>query len=244
MVALGPYTFTDEDVCTTLGVGPALFDLLVEGLASSAAVAVAPHREVAEAMLDRVVDGTAEANDVLGVFWDEWRAAMAALRATGAYGPSAVATVTSLFRSDGGVPKLPVESVEVDWSGVVGDRQEDRHNHGRPFQALCIWDTAVIDAFRAQGHPLAPGLAGENITLTGLSWNRMRPGVQLQIGDVLAEVSSYAVPCRKNADWFLGGRFDRMHHKHGPVSRVYATVLEPGHVNVGDVVLLEPNSPF
>jgi MOSC domain-containing protein YiiM len=68
----------------------------------------------------------------------------------------------------------------------------------------------------------------------------MRPGVLLRLGEVLAEVSSYAIPCKKNAAWFLGGSFDLMHHRHGPVSRVYATVLEPGFIATGDPVLLEP----
>ena len=123
---------------------------------------------------------------------------------------------------------------------MLGDRQADRDNHGRPWQALCLWSTEVIDDFRAEGHPLAPGLAGENVTITGLPWARVRPGVQLRLGDVLAEVSAYAVPCRKNAAWFVDGRFDAMHHRHGPRSRVYATVLEPGTITHGAPVLLEP----
>ena len=240
MLSIGPYDFTDEDVDRTLQLGWALFDLLTEGLPASAGAVVAPRRAEATATLDRVLLGELAANDALEIVWAAWRGAMADLRSVGAFGPSAVGTVTSLFRSDGGVPKLPVESVDVTWSGVVGDRQEDRGNHGRPWQALCLWSTEVIDGFRAQGHPLAPGLAGENITLTGLDWPRLRPGVQLRLGDVRAEVSAYAVPCSKNRDWFLGGRFDLMHHKHGPISRIYATVLEPGTINVGDPVLLEP----
>jgi MOSC domain-containing protein YiiM len=125
---------------------------------------------------------------------------------------------------------------------VVGDRQADRRDHGRPFQALCLWSTEVTDELRADGHPIAPGLAGENVSLTGLPWPRVRPGARLRLGDVLAEVSSYAVPCSKNARWFTGGRFDVIHHDKGPYSRVYATVLEPGRITEGDPVLLEPGS--
>ena len=40
--------------------------------------------------------------------------------------------------------------------------------------------------------------------------------------------------------WFAGGDFEAMHHERGPVSRVYATVLTPGSVAVGDAVVLEP----
>ena len=52
--------------------------------------------------------------------------------------------------------------------------------------------------------------------------------------------SSYAVPCRHLAQWFTDGRFDRIHHRNGPLSRVYATVLEPGEVATGDDAVLEP----
>jgi hypothetical protein len=240
MVAIGPWEFTDSDVRTTLGVGAILFDVLALDRPASAVDVVAPYKARAVAALDAV--GQAGEPATLAVVWDEWRAAAAALRKAGAYGPSDIGTVTGLFLSDGGVPKSPMPSVDVDFGGVVGDRQTDTVDHGRPFQALCLWSTEVIDGFRADGHPLAPGLAGENVSITGLDWARIKPGVHLRLGDVLAEVSAYAVPCSKNADWFVGGRFDRMHHKHGPVSRMYATVLEPGRITVADPVLLEPDA--
>jgi MOSC domain-containing protein YiiM len=64
--------------------------------------------------------------------------------------------------------------------------------------------------------------------------------VLLQLGEVRAVVSSYAVPCKTTAGCFTDGHFDVVHHRHGPVSRVYATVLEPGVLRVGDPVLVEP----
>ena len=248
MHRIGPYEFTDEDAERTLAHAGDLFDLLAAGLGADALAALAPHRDRGEAavvaLLDEVVaSGTADGTGrALGEVWDAWRAGAAAVRATGAFGGPTSATVAGLFRSDGGVPKQPVDELEITWSGVVGDRQEDRRNHGRPWQALCLWSTEVIDDFVAAGNPLAPGLAGENITLTGLPWHRVRPGVQLRIGDVLAEVWAYAVPCNKNAAWFAGGHFGAMHHRNGAVSRVYATVLEPGRVRQADAVLLEPDA--
>jgi len=242
VLTIGPYRFTEQDVHTTLQAGWALFDLLEDGLPPRAVSAVAPHRKVAEAALEGVMAGTVDPHQALPVVWDEWRAAMGALRHDGAFGPSAVGTATGLFTSRGGVPKLAVDALDAGWSGAAGDRQRARKHHGRPFQALCLWSNEVIDGFRAQGHPLAPGLAGENVTLAGIDWARMRPGVQLRLGDVLAEVSSYATPCVKNAPWFLGGDFNAMHVRNGPVSRVYATVLEPGRIAVGDAVLLEPDA--
>ena len=40
--------------------------------------------------------------------------------------------------------------------------------------------------------------------------------------------------------WFVDGDFKVMDIANGPVSRVYATVIEPGRVTVGDRATLEP----
>ena len=43
-----------------------------------------------------------------------------------------------------------------------------------------------------------------------------------------------------NKRWFIDGDYSVMHHERGPVSRVYATVLEPGDITTGDSAILEP----
>ncbi len=154
-----------------------------------------------------------------------------------------VGSVVGLFSSDGGVPKKPIDRVEVGPRGVIGDRQEHRQHHGRPFQALCLWSMEVIDALRAEGHPIAPGNAGENVTIDGLSWSTIRPGTVLEIGIVLAEVSSYADPCSFNARWFSDRKFSRIDEDRYPGwGRIYAWVLRPGSIHVGDAVKVEPRA--
>jgi MOSC domain-containing protein YiiM len=74
-----------------------------------------------------------------------------------------------LSRSDGGVPKHSTDHVTVGFRGVDGDRQATRAHHGSPWQALCLWSREVIDALVAEGHPIAPGAAGENVTIAGRS---------------------------------------------------------------------------
>ncbi|MBU3718426.1 MAG: MOSC domain-containing protein, partial [Actinobacteria bacterium] len=103
----------------------------------------------------------------------------------------------------------------------------------------------VIDGLRADGHPIDYGSAGENITIRGLDWNDVRPGVRLRIGEVMCEVWAYAVPCKKNAQWMKDGDFGRLHHDRegefgGAISRLYATVTERGMVHPDDAVTLEP----
>jgi MOSC domain-containing protein YiiM len=174
----------------------------------------------------------------LAAAWTGVRAVGDELRAAGLVATSGTGAVARVNTSMGGVPKVPLESADVGWSGVAGDVQAARQHHGRPWQALCLWGVEVIDRFAADGHPIGPGSAGENLTLSGLAWSQIRPGSRLRIGSVECEVSSYAIPCSKNARWFSDGTYQRMHHTAGPVSRVYATVLQPGYIVTGDAVTL------
>lgn len=148
-----------------------------------------------------------------------------------------MARLAQINVSDGGVPKQAVESAAVGERGVEGDRQQDTKHHGSPDQALCLYSLEVIEALQAEGHPIAAGSAGENLTLTGLDWARVLPGVVLRIGEVVAEVTFPAAPCGKNRAWFLDGEYRRMSQDlHPGWSRMYARVLEPGFVTTGDPV--------
>lgn len=163
------------------------------------------------------------------------------LHALGAGPPSQTGRVVQLNVSGGGVPKTPVDQVEVGARGLQGDRQNDRKHHGRPLQALSIWSAEVIAALQAEGHPIAPGFAGENITVEGIDWASLRPGTRLRIGGVVADLSAWATPCAKNAGWFVDRDFRRIDHElHPGWSRAYAWVREPGTIRTGDEVVVEP----
>ncbi|MEQ1698960.1 MAG: MOSC domain-containing protein [Ilumatobacteraceae bacterium] len=227
MHSLGPYTFTETDAQRTIANLDDIWALYADGRDAA----------VLEPLYPTLTGDTA--TDLERV-WSAWTAAGPTLRAARQLPAKATGTVAQLNVSGGGLPKTPVPLVEVGWKGVVGDRQATRVHHGRPWQALCLWSTEVIADLQAQGHPIAAGLAGENITVTGLEWADVRAGVRLQVGSVLCEISAYALPCYQNKAWFLDGEFEVMHHERGPVSRVYATVLQPGTITVGDTVTLEP----
>lgn len=153
-----------------------------------------------------------------------------------------VGTIHQLNVSGGGVPKLPVDEAEVGFRGLVGDHQDDRVHHGRPFQAVCLYGLDVIEALQAEGHPIQSGSVGENVTVASLDWSTLRPGARVALGDdLLLELSSYAIPCAKNAPWFTGGDFRRMaQDRHPGWSRIYGTVLRPGTLHPGDPVVVEP----
>lgn len=145
--------------------------------------------------------------------------------------------VAGLFLSDGGVPKTAVDSVEIGWRGVHGDRQASRAHHGRPWQAVCLWSSDIVADLARAGHPIRPGSAGENISIRGLDWSAARPGTQLTLGTATLTIAAYAIPCSKNARWFTDGDYGRMSHERSDASRLYARVEVPGRVGVGDSVI-------
>lgn len=152
--------------------------------------------------------------------------------------------VVQVSVSQGGVPKLPVAEAQVTENGVAGDAQNDTKNHGGPEQAVCVFALEVIDAINADGHELFPGAAGENLTFEGLDWQLVVPGARLRVGEVELEITRYTTPCYKNAEWFAGGDFNRMHQNLFPgSSRMYARVLQPGVVRPGDPVELLSKVP-
>lgn len=151
--------------------------------------------------------------------------------------PTQIGEVVGIQVSTNSVPKTSISRGTVNYDGLVGDRQMARTHHGRPWQALCIWSDEVINGHASNGHPIARGSAGENITLSQLDWTKVRPGATLEFGSVKAQITGYAIPCKKNARWFSDGDFQRLSHELGAVSRVYCLVTQPGEVVVGDTAI-------
>ncbi len=147
------------------------------------------------------------------------------------------ARLHSINVSDGGVPKLPRDGCAVRLGGLEGDRQRDLENHGGRERAVSLYSLELIEALRAEGHPIGPGTTGENLTLSGLPWTEVRPGTRLEVGEVLLEVASYAAPCQNIVASFRDARVVRVSEKVSPGwSRLYARVLKEGTLRVGDRV--------
>ena len=110
---------------------------------------------------------------------------------------SVTGTVTGLHRSSGGVPKEPADTVFISPTGVEGDVQADRRHHGRPVQAVCLWSQEVIEGLQAEGHPIGPGSAGENVTVSGVDWAGLAPGARIDVGPVPLLISAPRHPLRQ-----------------------------------------------
>jgi MOSC domain-containing protein YiiM len=142
--------------------------------------------------------------------------------------------VVAHLHASKGLPKKPIDTASIGWRGIEGDVQSSRVHHGRPWQALCVWSTDAIDALRAQGHPIAPGFAGDNITISGIPADAFRPGAHFRIGAVRGFFSAYTIPCSKNNEWFQNKNIMAMSHTQGNFSRIYAMVTHTGTISVGD----------
>jgi MOSC domain-containing protein YiiM len=140
--------------------------------------------------------------------------------------------------SAGGVPKLAVREGQVNEFGMAGDAHRFPDIHGGPERALCLFSLERILELQAEGHSIFPGAVGENVTIAGLDWKEVVPGVQLSLGDeVLLEITSYTTPCNTIPAFFIDGRYQRISQKvHPGWSRVYARVLREGKLQVGQRV--------
>lgn len=142
--------------------------------------------------------------------------------------------VVAHLHASKGLPKKAIATADIGWRGVRGDVQRARAHHGRPWQALCLWSTDALDTLRNEGHPIAPGFAGENITVSGVPADAFRPGCRFRIGALEGFLTSYSIPCSQNSGWFADGDFSRIHFERGDQSRVYAMVTATGSIAVGD----------
>lgn len=137
--------------------------------------------------------------------------------------------------SAGGVPKRPVGEAVLTTTGLAGDYQAKTNIHGGPERALCLYALELIHQLQDEGHPIFPGSIGENVTLAGLDWAALQPGIRLALGETVIEISSYTSPCKTISASFTDGAFSRISQKQHPGwSRLYARVLKDGRLATGE----------
>ena len=135
-----------------------------------------------------------------------------------------------IFASNGGVPKLPVESAQIDINGIVGDACNNKKHHGGPMKAICVLENELLVKLQSEGHPIHPGTTGENILVEGYN---LKFGKVFDVGEVRLEVVSDATPCWKIADSFTEGDYSRMSNEKYPGdTRWYCKVLNTGVISI------------
>jgi MOSC domain-containing protein YiiM len=141
-----------------------------------------------------------------------------------------------------GLPKMPINTANVTFSGIDGDynRFRKKKKDNDPDMAIMIISTDILFELNQEGWPVQPGDLGENLTLSGMDYGSIEPGQQYKIGDVTLEISFICDPCSNlYALPYVG-------EDRGPefiktlMNRRgwYARVLTPGIMKPGDGVAL------
>jgi MOSC domain-containing protein YiiM len=126
--------------------------------------------------------------------------------------------------------------VAVGSTGLAGDEQADRVNHGGPYKAAYAYareDAAWWE--RQLDHPLEAGAFGENLTLAGVDITGARIGERWRIGSAEFEVSGPRVPCSKLGARMGDPRFPKRFVLAGRPG-AYLAVVTPGTLQEGDQV--------
>jgi MOSC domain-containing protein YiiM/GNAT superfamily N-acetyltransferase len=157
----------------------------------------------------------------------------------------AVGRVVQVSVSPGGVPKQPLPEAHVGRLGLVGDRHRSDTVHGGPHRAVCLFAIEALWRVADEGHPIAPGSVGENLTTEGIELALLPAGTRLAIGhDVILEMSGPTNPCDNIAASFHDGRSGRISILTHPTdSRMYARTLVEGVVRTGDPIRVLPPLP-
>src|SRR6185503_1612431 len=145
----------------------------------------------------------------------------------------------SINASRGGVPKSAIFEGLITEEGLDGDRQRDPRYHGGPDRAIVVFSLDVIRALQREGHPIAPGTTGENLTISGIDWPAVVPGCQLRVGEVQLQITNYTSPCEKIAGSFAGCDFTRISQKwKAGCSGLTSLVLADNLVQMGNPLTL------
>lgn len=145
------------------------------------------------------------------------------------------ARVIGLFVSQGGVPKLPVDTLSVTITGCLGDKQNDLKHHGGPDKAVCILQNCIIENLQSKGHPIIPGSTGENLLLDGCDIGEIYPGSIIKFEQLEIEITQDAPPCKTISNSFTDGNFNLISHRKYPqFTRWYGKVIKEGKLNIDE----------
>lgn len=147
------------------------------------------------------------------------------------------------------IGKQPVAGpVSVRPLGLEGDEQADLSVHGGlakavyayPAEHFTFWQTVRAQARAALwDEPVAPGLMGENLTLEGITEDRLWIGDRLVLPGCVLAVSEPRFPCFKFNAAMGFAQAAKLMVQSGYCG-AYLGVLVPGTVQAGDTARLEP----
>ncbi len=151
----------------------------------------------------------------------------------------AAGILQQINRSDGGLPKTPVEGpVMMTAGGIEGDRHRNLKVHGGPDKAVLMVAEELLNDLIARSYPLYRGALGENLTVTGIDPSAWRAGQRYRIGDAVIELTRKREPC---INLYPYGQtiVQELALKENMAGGFYARVIRPGLISPGMPVVLE-----
>lgn len=130
--------------------------------------------------------------------------------------------------------------------GLEGDEQADLSVHGGlskavyayPHEHYAFWQTVRAQArVSLWDEPLAPGMLGENLTISGLTEDALWIGDQLRLPGCVLAVSEPRFPCFKFNAAMGFTQATKLMAQSGYCG-AYLSVIEPGTVCAGDAIEL------
>ncbi len=165
--------------------------------------------------------------------------------------PEMLGLVQQVSISKGGVPKLAVPEAWANPLGLEGDGHNHPQFHGGPTKALLLVSLEDVDALKAEGFPVFPGALGENLTVSGIDFRKLRSGQRFVVGDAAIELTTPRQPCsaldvyNSSSQTPIQKRLYDARAKAGdPASPVwamggfYAAVIQRGLIHTGVTIAL------
>lgn len=140
--------------------------------------------------------------------------------------------------------KRPVDGpVQLGVLGLEGDDQADKSCHGGVDKAVYAYSGDNYAWWREQlaGRDLSPGEFGENLTVEGMTDDRVAIGDVFRIGMASVQVTQPRTPCMKLGVKMNDPTFVKRFHQAARTG-FYLRVLEEGVVTAGDEIELERQS--
>ena len=117
----------------------------------------------------------------------------------------------------------------ADW-GIAGDA-----HGGNWHRQVSLLSADKIAAFNEKGAGVIPGAFGENLVVEGFDFRALPVGTLLRCGGVLLEMTQIGKECHSHCEIYK-----KMGDCIMPREGVFARVLEPGEIRVGDEMTIEP----
>ena len=130
-----------------------------------------------------------------------------------------------------GTQKKNIESAVFveDW-GIQGDAHA-----GKWHRQVSLLSQETIEAFKARGAEITDGAFGENLVVSGYDFTKFPVGTRFACKDVVLELTQIGKECHSHCQIY-----QRMGECIMPREGVFTEVIEPGHIKVGDEIIMIP----